>query len=51
MEHIESYRLGVFLGLLCILVLLETFFERKERVMPRQGRWACLLYTSDAADD
>ena len=39
MENIESYRLGVFLGLLCILVLLETFFERKERVMPRQGRW------------
>ena len=40
MEQGESYRLGVCLGLLLILVILETFFERKERVMPRQGRWA-----------
>ena len=39
MEEIESLRLVVFLGLLCALVLLETFFERKERVQARSGRW------------
>ena len=39
MESVESLRLIVFLSVLVVLVLLETFFERKERVQPRSGRW------------
>ena len=39
MEQVESLRFAVFLSVLIILVLAETFFERKERVLPRQGRW------------
>lgn len=32
-------RTGIFVGVLAALIALETLFPRKQRVMPRLGRW------------
>ncbi|MEM7242660.1 MAG: sterol desaturase family protein [Pseudomonadota bacterium] len=39
MESADSLRLVIFFFILIVLTILETFFERKMRVQPRQGRW------------